>query len=571
MNRKNIGCAALLALAMAMSLPYFYSDPESFVFRGGVFSAILLLFSLPSLLNGKKAAKSLLPCFLFGLCLAFCLSLGSELRAYGGLLPGWSALLRRILIPLMAAPFLGLIAAQLAHLRLGGRCRPVPLFLGAGLLLLLWMPVFLAYYPGMLNYDFPGEYAQLQEGYSHLHPLAHAALMNSVLSLGASLSSPSFGLLLMTLLQMTLFALSLAHACHFLAQRGLPLSFQVLLLLFFGLHPVFSVMALSMTKDTLFAAAVLELTLQSLSLLESPERFFSRRLSSALFILSFCGTALLRNNGILALVLFVPALLCLRRRRILVLTLSAAASALLLFGGLSLALRPASMPTFQLYSLPAQQLVRAYNAGTMSEEERQRLEGWYPDPQGLSLHPHLADPAKGYLDRDRLSREGEAFLDLWRQVGRRNVRVYAEAFLLLNQSSWDPDDTSYATIYPDVSWNEKGALQTQEYSVPGFATKSYLPGLKDLMERICRYNLFLRWPLLSLLFSPAVPFLVLLLSLALLAVKGHARLLAAALPVLCLFLSYLFGPCTLLRYALPLFAISPLFFLMTLLLKEASC
>ena len=86
---------------------------------------------------------------------------------------------------------------------------------------------------------------------------------------------------------------------------------------------------------------------------------------------------------------------------------------------------------------------------------------------------------------------------------------------------------------------------------------SFLPAVRDFYEPICRRNRYQRYPLLSPLFCTATPFWVLLLVCAKLFSRRRIRMLPALLGVLGLWLSYLFGPCTLPRYTLPLFCLAP--------------
>ena len=148
---------------------------------------------------------------------------------------------------------------------------------------------------------------------------------------------------------------------------------------------------------------------------------------------------------------------------------------------------------------------------------------------------------------------------LWARVGRTCAKEYLEAFLMLNVGSWYPDDLSHSTIYPDVSYNDKGYLQTQEYDMTdeGFVTVSLLPKVRDWMERICRRNHHQKYPVISLLFGPAAPLWALLMVCALLVARRRMRQMPAALGTLGIWLSYLLGPCTLPRYALPLFCLAP--------------
>lgn len=132
---------------------------------------------------------------------------------------------------------------------------------------------------------------------------------------------------------------------------------------------------------------------------------------------------------------------------------------------------------------------------------------------------------------------------------------------MLNIGSWYPDDLSHSTIYPDASWNDKGYLQTQEYDMNDYGIRnvSLLPRVKAIFEKICRRNEYQEYPIISILFCTATPFWVIAFCYALLIARRENHLLPAILGMMGLWLSYLFGPCTLPRYILPLFACAPAF------------
>lgn len=571
--RKHPGWLALLSVLLcAFAAPYLIPEsPDSEVFRSGTLAALLLFTAYFPVRQALERAnqRTLVSGLFLGLLFGCALGLGSELNFYGGLLPGMGSLLRRIAVPFMAAPLLGGLAARLlmADMPESKKMRrPIPTWTFAAMILVCWLPILLAYFPGMLNYDFLGEYTQHTTGeYSNLHPLLHSVLMNSVIALGTALHSETFGLLLMSILQMALFALSLAYSCRFARDHGAPLAAQLGLTALYGLHPVFSLMSVSMTKDTLFAACVLVLSLMVWELIEEPRRL-SRRSFCARFVLAAIGAALLRNNGVFALALLPMLLAVMRghRAKTAQLCVASAGAAVLVFAVLSLLYRPTSMPSFQLYSLPAQQLVRAYNVGEMTDEERTELRSWYVEAPDwaqedvtMQLTPYLADSAKGYLDAEKLQASGDEFLNLWRRIGKKNARVYAEALLLLNIGSWYPDDLTHSTIYRDAQNKDLGYLQTYLYDVEGFALSSLLPQLEQFIERFCVQNRYQRYPLLPILLSTATPLWVLALACTRLIARRQTRFLPVASGVLALFASYLFGPCTLPRYVLPLFCLAP--------------
>ena len=221
-------------------------------------------------------------------------------------------------------------------------------------------------------------------------------------------------------------------------------------------------MSVSAAKDTPFTAAVLVLSLLCWDAIEDPKAFFASKRRCIAFVLMVVFTYHLRKNGVAALVLLPLMILMVRgfRKKAVCLCAAGLAVTLLVNAMIYAAFQPFDQPSFQTYSLPAQQLVRAYNVGEMTEEEKEELRSWYVDENwGLLLHPHLADAAKGYLDQEKLKEDAGGFMDLWARVGRKNPRVYAEAFLMLNIGSWYPDDLTHSRIYRDTSGLLKGYLQ----------------------------------------------------------------------------------------------------------------
>jgi len=564
--------AALFVLASivlcAISAPYLVTEnPDSAVFRSGTLGLILLFacyFPAHQALT-QADGKTLISACVFGFLFAIALSLGSELYVYGQLLPGFGSLIRRAAVPCMGTPLLGLLAARIMLLSFANHHFRIPLPVFALILFICWLPLLFTYFPAALNYDFPGQVGQyLESQYSDSQPMLHTAFAAAMFSLGKALFADlSAGLLLMTLVQMILFALALAYACSFIQRRGAPGWMVILITGYFALHPLFSVMSISTTKDTLFAGAILVLTLQTYELLEEGLAFFHQKRRLALYILMAVGIALLRSNGLIALILTFPALVIAckgLRKQVTLLCIGCIIAIFASSAAINLAFKPADMSIHQSLSLPAQQLVRAYRCGNLSEDEKAEIKSWYLSDYGLILHPHLADGAKGYLNDDRLHEDMKGFVTLWFNTMLKCPREYVEAFLMLNIGSWYPDDISHANIYRDASYVDLGYLQTIEYDMTshGIHTKTYLPQLKAVYESICRANSYLEYPIVSQLFNTAIPLWAILFAAFAMIAKKRIRFLPVFLCPIGLWVSYLFfGPCTLARYILPLFACAP--------------
>ena len=572
--RKHASLLAMLAVLLGLAAaPYLIPEnPDSAVFRSGVLALVLLLACWRPVRDALSRCDSrTLLCGLgFGLLLGGALGLGAELRYYGGLLPGMGSMLRRVAVPVMAAPLLGSLAAYImTHQPRQSKTLCWPMAAYMAILLLCWLPLLVAYYPGMLNYDFHTEYNQYLAGqWDNRHPLLYIVLCYGVFALGDALGQPELAVFAVTLMRMLAFAAALAYSCVFVQRRRAPRWALLGMTALYALLPTFSVMAVSSAKDTPFAAAVLALSLLSWEALESPESFFASKRKLAAFVISVLFTWHMRKNGV-AVLLMLPLLIAACkgfRAKIAKLCAAGAALSLLLALTMNGVLHPAEQPSFQTYSIPAQQLVRAYHLGDMTEEEREELRSWYVDSNwGLQLLPHLADAAKGSLNPDRLARGGSEFMDLWARVGRKNLRIYTEAFLLLNIGSWYPDDQSHARIYQEYG-QDKGYLQTDEYDLSehGIGKHNPLPAVRSMFEQICRRNEYLKYPIISQLMCTPTPLWMILLAIFALAARGRSRLAIAASGVLALWISYLLGPCTLARYMLPLFCLAPPMLILTL-------
>jgi len=143
---------------------------------------------------------------------------------------------------------------------------------------------------------------------------------------------------------------------------------------------------------------------------------------------------------------------------------------------------------------------------------------------------------------------------------------------MLNQGLWYPDDLSHARIYQDTHWTPMGYLQTNYYDMTAYNihSSSLLPGLAELVEKIVAQNHYQKYPLISILFCTATPLWITLFCCAMLVAVKKTRYISVAAGVLALTISYLFGPCTLPRYVLPTFCLSPVFLILTLHLSGES-
>ncbi len=469
-----------------------------------------------------------------------------------GLMPGLGGLFAQFLVAMERAKN----APRKAY-----RFKPATVFFGcAAILLLCWLPVFLAFYPGLFTYDVSWQYLMYQTGeFSTHHPLLHTLLIGGLMDFGRSvLGYPVKGIVLYSLLQMGLMALAHANAIRFLYQKRAPKWLCLGMLALGCVMPFHSLLAISTTKDTLFAGAVMTLCVMLADCVLEPEK-----LRKPWWLLGFvlCGmmVGMLRNNGFVCL-LAVCAIglfaLMIRRgqgKRLIALGLAALALSSLGKSALQAVTGAEDGAMSEMLSVPVQQLARAY---VLTEDERKpEIVGYLSNAAAYA--PTISDPVKNPFTPEASDLPG--FLRLWLDVGLRHPVVYLDAFGALTRGFYHLDEMP-AGCYLDASFHDDEAAWILE--------DSKWPWLKEEMTRLYHHNGFLEIPLFSTVLSTAFWCRAMLLAFFFaFYVRSRAGIASGAMAV-ALFLSTLLGPCVMLRYIYPMILSAPLLLGVSLVQKS---
>lgn len=580
LRRHGALCAALALLLMAVAAPYLIPEnPDSAIFRSGSLGLILLCACFPAVRRAfaRHDTRSLCYGGAFALIFALCLSLGSELRVYDGLLPGMGSLVRRLAVPVMATPLLGALASYAFALtpRAPAKARcPIPALAFFALFALCYGAVLLALWPGVISFDFPHEIAQYTSGeFYAAHPVFHTLLLGGLYQLGEALfGSMNAGAALYSAVQLLLLAAMYAWACAFVQERVRSRAVVLALAACFALLPFHGALAVSTAKDPLFSGLCVVLCLLLWALAENPAAFLRRRAR----VIGFAGCcliiALLRHNGVFA---FLPACIALViaakgcKKRALCLAACTLILSMLVPKGLERAVHAQSAPSSEMMSVPCQQLMRTAEYAGVTDEEYAELNGWF---SGVTYRyrPHCADPAKGgNFAFDRYQADPGAFWSMYLRYGMKYPRAYIEAFLENCVGLWYPDDISHAHSLG----GEEGeyVYLTTVYTYEGYDidATSKLPALRRLIYAFMHASRQQDYPVLAQLFCPATYSFVLLLCTLMLCCQRRGRLALCTLPLWGIFLSLLFSAGIFVRYAYPIMAGAPTLLAMTINSKES--
>lgn len=456
-----------------------------------------------------------------------------------------------------------------------------------------WLPVFLAYYPSVFAYDAEGQLYQVLAGdYSTHHPLVHTLFLGAFFRLGIAAGSCSAGMAVHSVVQMALMACAFGWAVCFLYQRRVSGWVRALLFLFFALFPANSVLAVSTTKDVLFAALVLLYTLSFYRVVceesASGEGGAAVR-KKELAVCVFCAVFMLlfRNNAVYAFVAGAPVIYAgfgkrrrqkengvqdagvqkddnLQKKKARKIYVCMTLLALVLYGVCAFLLKTAvhaqNGSPREMLSVPLQQMARTR---VKAEEEivpdlRQELEKYISSEWVFAAYnPHLADPVKS---RAVIHDDPAGLIRTWIRLGLAHPAVYIDAFLDNSLGLWYLWDTSHAQVYGIGTESGFGYLSTDNRVMPaGFEVEehSLLPGLRAFLERIVSDNEYSKIPAVRLLFAPALYWWILWLYLVTALYRKTYREALPAVFLAAYCLTLLLSPTVLVRYAYPLMVTVP--------------
>lgn len=467
-------------------------------------------------------------------------------------------------------------------------CKGLLWLASFGLIVLCWLPCYLAYYPGICAYDTTIQLGQVASGaYNDHHPIAHTLLLDGFMAFGERfLGNVNVGLALLVLLQMLALAAAFAWGIMLLAGRGIRRWVLVCLQISTMIYPFHMYMSVSVCKDVLFTVFFL---LQMLSLYEMIRRRKAGIGSyDVLFAVSSVGMQLYRNNGRYAmLVLMVMLVLAViggkgARRFWSKVAVNCAFSLIvgsLCISGLFRVTGAEQGDRREMLSMPIQQLARCmiYHGGvgvlaedddSMDAESKALINDFLLNESYKEYRPDIADPVKRHTNTYVVRYRTEDFVRTYMGLLSAYPGDFINAVLAVNAGYFYIGDESHAYINVNGRDTGLGYVQTrfltEELNSQGIYQASKWEGLYDIMEKWADANTYLKLPVLKYLFVPGIfLWLYLLLAGYLVVNKKYDRCVPLAL-VLGYYATLIFGPTVQLRYIYPLMIVLPFAVLMAL-------
>lgn len=428
-----------------------------------------------------------------------------------------------------------------------------------------WIIVWLAYYPGLWNYDIYQIDQFISSNYNKHHPLIHTILLGFCYSIGLKKDLCNMGIILYDFIQMLIMAGIFAYTYVYIYKHISGKIFRIAILAFYAIFPVNSILVISSTKDVLFSGLVLLCIVFALKIKETG--FKQKKYFLAIVLMITCTFMLLfRNNAIYAFCLFMIGTCALgvysKNVRFAGIFLYCICCVILFTvsdAALTRALDAKPSPFEEMFSVPSQQFGRIYNVINESGLDSSTLEiiNSHHDISKSSYNTHLADFMKDTL----LAKNKEDAIEYIKDsvsLFFKYPLVSLDSFLYLTEGCWNINDVSNANIYGSGSEGRLGYLLTYVKDGYGIVHKSKFPQLEMFMEYAFSNNEYQNWPIISLLFSPALYFWILVISTLVFVKTKEYEFLSIAGFLWSIYFTILLGPCTVIRYLYPLVVCSPL-------------
>lgn len=423
-------------------------------------------------------------------------------------------------------------------------------------LIVCWLPVWLAFYPGAFAFDANTQFYQYMDWVLDTqHPLLHTLLLGACMMYGIDRNIDGYateGLAIYSVVQIVLLAAMLAYACHWLRRRSAPLWSRVCVTLLFALFPFYSIWSFSATKDVLFSGLVLLVVLQLIDIWHDGFAALRSPLRMIAFVITAVLMMLMRNNGLYALIVLIPFALLWGKGVRIRLTAILAASIALYFaanGALIWATEATSPCKIEFLSIPLQQIGRTLrdHPDAIELDEDHVLDVLYDQNLGEVYTPMIADPVKWAAHYDVVDESIPALLSLWAKMGIQHLDSYLEAFLVQNLPYYLPGAEMLYRF-------DLRILQIDMYPIE---ESSYFPEAKALYQEYDNTLTFLGLPFVRLLSDTAFQVWLSIGAFGLAIYRKQKQWMVGMGFLLGIWITCLIGPVAIIRYMLGFFYAMP--------------
>lgn len=541
------------------------------------FSLTMMYFKLPKIQKKEKVYAAIFSSFL-----GVILIVGAQLEFYSEILWNIITSLKFICLAFALFPFICYLLFFINKFKSNHfdninqkKLHIISFFI----IFILNLLVFLAIYPGEYGYDAGYQIMQILEKVpltSHFSIL-YSYILTSFVNLGKSLfNSYQIGFALYCFTQMTFLCYVATKITMFCIKKTNNIYFYLFTLLFFGVFPLYTVMALSSSQDPIFAGLFALIVLNIIELIENKNYYKNiyKPISLIILILLFC---MIRNNGFYCILISIPFILFLKNKKLLTLLLIIIPLFIykIYTGPIFDILNIKKTDTFnEMLSIPSQQLARVYNynKNAFTKKELKKLNYYYTDLSKFDYYIYnqsISDQSKGVINNDLISKNIAGYIKLWTSVGIKDPENYIEAFLLNNLGFWYPNKNYYdpRMYHPYIEYEMMDGPKWNEKYLD-IKRNSKFPLYDNVLNKTLTNNAWKRIPVISTFFTTGLYFILFTFLIGIIIIRKQFKYLFPIGVILGLYTTLFLSPVSLFRYCFPIVIIIPIILCQILTLKN---
>lgn len=589
--KKNIIFYFLLIcsfLALDFNIYNLYLGEAKNLFRLGLIGSVLLLYFIykfiknSTIIHQKKSIKVL------SLILAFFMIFGNSFMLVSSTLLVFKNIGYFIISLLMYIGYYNLFLIIISYIfrfidknnydEVGNKknnkiislFKKHPFLFSVVFIIICWLPYIISFYPIILSPDPSYQIKQFfgirtkYADYSILiddnvvitnhHPVTHTALLGGCLKLGELMGNDNLGLFFYSIIQITFLVTTLAFSIYYMQKMNLKTKYLFVVLLLYALVPMFPLYAMSGVKDVIFGTLIFLylIFLHNYIKVKGDYKWWQYILIILLLIL----ICLFRNNGIHTLILSLPFLLFVVRKRwkeILIVMIC-------VFGFYGV-FDKIVLPYFKItpgsiretLSVPFQQTARLvkYHSDDLTSEEIEVIDkilGY--DDLAERYNPELSDPVKNEYNKYATNEDLKEYFKVWFSGLIKHPGTYIEATMNNTYGYFYPEKTNWYVYY---KYDDRIVEDGFSYSYNSLGT------LRNVLSNyaVC----FPYIPVIGLISNIGFNVWIILVLLTYAIYKKIYKNIVILSPVLALILVCILGPAnTYFRYALPFIFAMPFIF-----------
>lgn len=433
-------------------------------------------------------------------------------------------------------------------------------------IVICWIPAFVAFCPGMFNYDGPTQVKTFLTDYMGTdNPIIHTLIISGFYVLGSKCFGDStIGMLLYTIFQMLVMAAIFSYSIKFINKEYKNKYLTIFSIIFFALFPLNQLLPLMTTKDTLFAGFTLLFIIYLYKLIKNEEINY---VDCILFVIFSNLSLLFRINAIYAYLAIIPFIFVTKNKKIIIKILSLFLISLFIYNLLDNLLiyttRAEKKDDITILPFTLQSIGRTvkYDGANLTETEKEKILYYFKYPNRLKYeyNPAISDNVFYLINKENIKSNKEEYYKTIFNLFINHPKTCIDASLDTVRGYWYVNDDSFMQLHHDKNPN-LGALEMDSFKNDEFITHDYnlSPNIRSIYKNLFSKNGFKNIPILYLTFQPATYFYLVIACLLSAIYYKNKKNILIIIYFLIYFATCFLGPCGIIRYVYCVIVATPI-------------